>query len=394
LGFRSPKNTDPFSFLQLFQPFWAACLRWAIGWGGGGVFADVFLVVGALLTGVAYALFLKSWADNYHGLDCYQGILSLAMSVIFSGLFYRFLEGLPAPILWATLITMPVMMGFCFYSTPEMLSHPSVPSHGNNLSSTRIPPLLACIAILGTTFGLLSASVPISYQATAWSYGSVIFGCLMLLWFFLMRDDRVMPDTLLVVTSLAVAISILVVQLFLDYDALILIFAAAGLDSILVVALISSSCTASPALFISGKHFCRNLALFFAALLVSSNLGRFFGLRKESSLMMSAVLLVAVCALVAFTNLRIGFGKEIKTKGDDAFVRVCEALSANGGLSTREHQVFVRLVRGHTIKSIAEAFTLSTSTIKSQISSIYSKLGVHSRQELINLVENQLHKPR
>jgi DNA-binding CsgD family transcriptional regulator len=286
------------------------------------------------------------------------------------------------------------MMGFCFYSTPDTPSHLSSSSHGNDLSSTRMSPLLVCIAILGMTFGLLSASVPISSQATAWSYGSVIFGCLMLLWFFFMRDDRVMPDTLLVVTSLAVAISILVVQLFLDYDALILIFAAAGLDSILVVVLISSSCTASPALFVSGKHFCRNLALFFASLLISGSLGRLFDLRKESSLMMSAVLLVAVCALVAFTNLRTGLGRETQTNSDDAFVRICEALSANAGLSTREHQVFVRLVRGHTIKSIAETFTLSTSTIKSQISSIYSKLGVHSRQELINLVEKQLHKTR
>ncbi|MEC4294932.1 helix-turn-helix transcriptional regulator [Adlercreutzia shanghongiae] len=54
-------------------------------------------------------------------------------------------------------------------------------------------------------------------------------------------------------------------------------------------------------------------------------------------------------------------------------------------LTTAEQEVFLSLVRGNTLKRIAQERAVSLNTIKSQVASIYAKTNVHSKQELIDL---------
>ena len=65
----------------------------------------------------------------------------------------------------------------------------------------------------------------------------------------------------------------------------------------------------------------------------------------------------------------------------------CAQLAREWGLTKREQEIFVMLARGRNGAYIQEHFTLSRNTVKSHIKHIYSKLGVHSHQELIDLVE-------
>lgn len=64
----------------------------------------------------------------------------------------------------------------------------------------------------------------------------------------------------------------------------------------------------------------------------------------------------------------------------------CERLSEVHALTPREREVFMRLARGATPAEIAEQDTVSIYTVRAHIRSVYSKLDVHSRQELITLV--------
>ena len=57
-------------------------------------------------------------------------------------------------------------------------------------------------------------------------------------------------------------------------------------------------------------------------------------------------------------------------------------------LTPRQREVFVLLARGRDLKCIEERLMISHATAKSHIYNIYLKLDVHSRQELIDLVEN------
>ena len=67
--------------------------------------------------------------------------------------------------------------------------------------------------------------------------------------------------------------------------------------------------------------------------------------------------------------------------------RACERLVAERGLTARESQVLALLARGRNAAYIQESLTLSRNTVKSYVARVYGKLGVHSHQELIDLVE-------
>lgn len=68
----------------------------------------------------------------------------------------------------------------------------------------------------------------------------------------------------------------------------------------------------------------------------------------------------------------------------------CLAVAERCGLSPREKDVFDLLVRGRSIDYIAQNLTISFNTAKSHIRHIYVKTDVHSRQELIDLIDREL----
>lgn len=115
------------------------------------------------------------------------------------------------------------------------------------------------------------------------------------------------------------------------------------------------------------------------------------GLSERPSL--GVICLVIVVALVAMTayvfteyDLRLFIGRPTYAlqKNLDA---VCDKLSSIYGLSKREREVLVLLAKGRSVPFIAEEFTVSKGTVKTHVRHIYEKLGIHSKQELLDLVE-------
>lgn len=72
--------------------------------------------------------------------------------------------------------------------------------------------------------------------------------------------------------------------------------------------------------------------------------------------------------------------------GSDA-VQTAQVLADRFGLTARESEVLALLVRGRNEPFISEALFISPSTTHSHVTHIYAKLGVHSRQELLDVVE-------
>lgn len=65
-----------------------------------------------------------------------------------------------------------------------------------------------------------------------------------------------------------------------------------------------------------------------------------------------------------------------------------DAVGAARNLSHRETEVLGLLARGRSLPYIAETLVLSENTVRSHARRIYNKLGVHSKQELLDLVQN------
>ncbi len=65
----------------------------------------------------------------------------------------------------------------------------------------------------------------------------------------------------------------------------------------------------------------------------------------------------------------------------------CETLADECGLTPREREIFGYLGRGHGIAFVADTLVISESTVRTHVKSIYKKLGVGSREELLEKVD-------
>lgn len=70
------------------------------------------------------------------------------------------------------------------------------------------------------------------------------------------------------------------------------------------------------------------------------------------------------------------------------FMLKCARIAEDYGLSTREAEVFVLLAKNKEAKVIADELFISFNTARTHIRKIYGKLDVHSRRELMDLIEN------
>lgn len=103
------------------------------------------------------------------------------------------------------------------------------------------------------------------------------------------------------------------------------------------------------------------------------------------------VVLVASMYLMNASNVKTRWGM---TAIDDSDERVgltleqsCRALGDQHNLTKRERELFALMARGKNRQAIAEQLFISEGTVKVHTRNIYQKMGIHSRQDLINLVE-------
>lgn len=79
--------------------------------------------------------------------------------------------------------------------------------------------------------------------------------------------------------------------------------------------------------------------------------------------------------------------KPLAPSGTDALSRVCDRLAEKAGLTGREREILGYLARGRSLPYIREELVLSKNTVDTHAKNLYRKLNVHSRQDLLDLVE-------
>ena len=108
----------------------------------------------------------------------------------------------------------------------------------------------------------------------------------------------------------------------------------------------------------------------------------------------SCALLLLISALVLLSDRDIASGWGSIRPGKEAPVadaptRACSALASEYGLSKREVDVVLLITKGHTRKSIGAELHLAEETVKTHVANIYQKLLIHSKQELVDMVEER-----
>lgn len=100
--------------------------------------------------------------------------------------------------------------------------------------------------------------------------------------------------------------------------------------------------------------------------------------------------LVLLVGLLA--GISVGFGARSADQRtyEELWAAGVEAVAREGGLSLRETEVFSLAARGYDSRAIQTRLVISPSTVSTHLQSIYKKLDLHSRQDLIQVVEESL----
>lgn len=76
-----------------------------------------------------------------------------------------------------------------------------------------------------------------------------------------------------------------------------------------------------------------------------------------------------------------------------AFQEKCQVVAREFGLTEREAEVMVLLAKGRTRARIQEELYLSSGTVATHARHIYQKVDVHSKQELLDVIESAGERP-
>ncbi|MBR2835942.1 MAG: hypothetical protein IKE43_09595 [Coriobacteriales bacterium] len=108
-----------------------------------------------------------------------------------------------------------------------------------------------------------------------------------------------------------------------------------------------------------------------------------------------AVVLVIALALTLFDSQSLLRGFRVPSSdppGDEVPKETQQDklafLADKYGLSPRERDILELLIRGHTFPSISDELGISLNTIRTHSRNIYRKLNIHTKQELIDLIES------
>lgn len=134
-------------------------------------------------------------------------------------------------------------------------------------------------------------------------------------------------------------------------------------------------------------------------LAIGEVLGGVFSASEMGSLLLAALAYLMTCAAVvslsdsAFSQKRIfsdlgGTAPEPSTF--QSLDESCKRIGTEKGLTAREVEILRMIVRGRSKSYIAENLFISENTVRSHAKHIYQKLGVHSKQEVLDLLGVEL----
>lgn len=86
--------------------------------------------------------------------------------------------------------------------------------------------------------------------------------------------------------------------------------------------------------------------------------------------------------------------RAILQKSEEEYSIACRLISSEFNLTERESQIMSYLARGRDAAYICDTLCLARNTVKGYTKRIYSKLGVHSKQEVIDMVETTMREKR
>ncbi len=376
-----------------------------------GVAAGPLVFAAWVPVGVADALLLVGWLDIYRYLGLRRAVVTVCLSSVVSLPILLLVNLLQGPLAWVGIALLPLLCGMALYAAqttgaPEVREALSRPPVKPLRSLVPFAKVFVLIGAYGLAFGAMqaitytesSATIPFGLRALA-----ICLGTLLALGVCLTPNASKANGVFRLALPI-IACGLLLLPLIGEdrsIAGMIVIVGFRVFDTLSIAILLRITDLhdlPSTSAFAVGR--LANTLGTFGGWLVVSALSRAVVLDATALTSASAVMLL-ILLVTSGALLDAGDDSE-EPDGTDGvqgeepaaaptggrWTRQCALISAQYGLSPREGEVLRLLAKGRDAAYIATFFVISPHTAKTHIHNVYKKLGIHSQQELIDLVED------
>lgn len=137
-----------------------------------------------------------------------------------------------------------------------------------------------------------------------------------------------------------------------------------------------------------GVLFAAEFAAFLGGFLVSQAAGALGGAGAVAwtSLLAAGLLVLAYCFILPEREM-LPYSPQVARLNRADLQGRCQVLAEEFGLTEREAEIFSLLARGRDVLFVEQKLQISRNTVKTHRKNIYRKLGIHTQQELLSLIE-------
>lgn len=368
---------------------------------GGGLLLAVAPALGSICLGIGSAFMFLLWADALNCAPIEEVEAALPLSLVIVLLYAIAVPLLPYELHGILMLLAPLASGTMLYLSFNLAPQPATSSDA--LATPRKQ----------FVYEIVRLSIPllVFYIALCWNGVAAQF---------LMANGRSIPDIIGSLVGIFFIFAFVSFSFRIDFEGLFrwlcpLAVAALVLNfwksSFTVIAIGSISSVLDVSLWIVTYLYCSRKArtdyvaslIRTALLLAAAHTGAIIGNVLATYVMsvvphaneeaFSSITLVLIVAMVAATMVVVG-RREAKRGSDRESASSlgvgvadrCKEVAERCHLTARELDVLMLLASGRSQPYICECLTLSKSTISTHVSHIYQKCGVHSRQELLDIL--------
>lgn len=368
-------------------------------------FAHALRALGATLYGLAFAFLLLYWITALCALS--PRTISIAFPAVYFmvALMYFVLEALPAPIATAAISLLPFASGVCFLASLHLSAHPT-----NNPNPVR--------PAQGWNFPFYPVALMVVFKfvfffSLAYTNGASMYGPLGMLVIstFALAGAVFFYDGFQLGFLYKIALPCLVTGLLivswvnLGNNAATMASNAGNIAfELFILITLAEACkrfSVDPywlfGIVEAAAALCGTAGLYAGRLFAETFPGGTFGANAVTMAMV--VILVTLSAFLyderistrSFsadgTNTQQNTREPSTPEKDSGLDLRCAVLARRYNLSRREEEILELLAQGMSVARIEEELFISRSTVKTHIQHVYEKLGVHSHEEALQLVE-------
>ncbi|MGV8084076.1 MAG: response regulator transcription factor [Coriobacteriia bacterium] len=358
------------------------------------------IILGAVLAGAGNALLGLIWGHAFAQLDSQRIIGYTAVSVGLAAAVQFGIAHVPSAEARLVLIALlPIVSAAAVWplsSRTASLAEPGEPGQGIFRSVGRDVwrPLVGaglCALISGLTWDAAAAGV----ETTAtWQHGVRVASTMLLaavMAFAVARGRRKLTAAVLYRVALPIAAAVLLVVPFIHWENALWQFTSSVASSVgspffeiavwsaLAMAVRTSGLSA-PAIFGPAR------AILFGIMVLGLLIFPLIGLGGQIVCLLLITLYLVAMTVTIPNRERTNAPAASDLEG--MLTSRCAVLSQKHGLSNRESEIFTFLGRGHSPVFIARELGISENTVRTHVRRIHDKLDIHSREELIALIDS------